>query len=267
MSADVTIVIPMHEGLPLTELALDAIDTLTRDVRYQCVVVDTCSSWGTRAALQRRVEMLPLDEAPWKWWQSPSDVAAVANGRALAAAAAQIPKEDRQVGLFVMHSDCLPLHDRWLAHLVGQLDPAGGVVAATYKTDAKGIHAMHCSGFLLSSAALERITPAMWCADAGRGWDAGDGVTAAIRGLGWRYAVNPWHTHRPHPRPGKAWLPCQDGSCEVAPDEWFADVNCDVSSLRAGPTPAWLHKGGGSWMTPGEMQDWVALARKALGLC
>lgn len=263
---DVAIVLPMHEQVALTELAVDALRRLTADVVVRIVVVDTCSRPATRDRVRALgVDLLELDEAPWTWWQDPVQVASLANGRALAAAAAQIDPAWRRRGLFVMHTDCVPLHPRWLAHLCDQLDPAGGVAGATYKTDAIRIQAMHCSGFLVASPVLERLTPAMWLPDARRDWDAGDGVTAAIRGLGLTYAVNPWHTHRPRPKPGKVPLPCATRACEVRADAWYADENCDVSTFRSGE-PAWLHKGGGSGMSARAVERWVAVARKGLGL-
>lgn len=262
--AGVAFLIPCHEGVELTLLAVDAINAFTAETPREIWVIDNASSRMARERLQDNakkgwINLILNHTRPQPWWRRQIKFGSWANGVALEIALKAIP-EPRPRAFFVMHNDALPIRAGWLTDLV-RSDPAAIAFGVKEDPHPARIHAMHESGFFVPAeiAASTSFLPEL------PHLDAGNRITAEVRARGEKTATTPWHPHRVTFRVGLREPVQRPELCARCP-RWLRDIDCDVSTFTPGGEPFYVHKGGGSAMSQQEINQWVMAAREALGL-
>lgn len=245
--APVAIVIPQHETIALTRLAVDAIRAFTPSGLADLWVVDNTSSDWVREELATLNVSLILNRTPvHRWYQAPAQVGSLANAVALELAV-HVLSAGTPRWAFFCHNDSLPIKRGWLEFLCRQ----DKVMVGCKASQRNGYP--HSSGVLFDFGFLRRLGPGVLLPhlpeyDTAEGparftdhWSAW-GLTHTVDAC--RLTDCPLDAGR-----GEGWLIHED-----------AEVSWDDTGHVF-----FVHKGGGS-INGQDMSGWIQRARKELGL-
>lgn len=258
----VSLVMASHDGLALTQVAVDSIRAFCGS-EQELWVVDNASTDGTAAylAAQDDVNVILNHTPAWvddkallrRVLRRPGRRGTASYSNAIALELAARHATGRW--MFVMHNDVLVLSRAWLPHLLSKVgEQVRGVAMSVDRTR---VHAMHNSGFLVDldlfrELGLTFLPGLPTC-------DVGDAVTVGLRRAGFGYHVCANTFNRPEtveriPEDD----PLRAMYCDRAfDDEWrviFAHLGRGTQKLA------------GTYRQPGKTypEEWIAFGRRRI---
>ncbi len=228
----VHIVQPCHNSAELTDLSVGCIRKYT-GIPYVLWLVDNCSDRETRDFLVGLEGVNVIFNRTkigsfLRPWYRISYGGSLANAVALELAARIIDGKY----VFVMHNDCVPCREGWLAYLKSRLNDE--VKIAGVRQDPGRVRAMHQSGFLFDFTLYGKLS--LTFMHNMPTYDVGDQITAGLLDGGYRYFVCKNTYNNPETA---AWLDretCPDFMREYVFDKCFDDTR----------EPIYLHLGRGT---------------------
>lgn len=190
----INIVMPCHDGVEITDLAVKCIKKYT-NTPYKLWIVDNFSNNKTLRYL-KDIPNVNLISNKTKvgtffkpWYRIPYG-GSLCNAIALEIAAKEITGKY----MFVMHNDCVPIHSEWLNFLKIKLK--NKVKIAGFSQDKTRVLAVHQSGFLFDFELYNKLE--LTFMHNMPIWDVGDYITIGLENNGYEKFVCESKFNNPH---------------------------------------------------------------------